>query len=161
MHLTFALVGTYLADQHVMMPYLSLPVQEKVNIKLRALFARMMWLPMLDTESGKLPRTRHALADCIRADAAKDRLEMNFSASRLDDPSLAAIAKAMHRNLAHVNLDFGMCTQITVKGVAELAKFLPAKLRTIRLNFKLLSCVGIDSNRHHLGLEVSGCLRSP
>jgi len=115
---------------------------EKVNIKLRSIFACMMWLPLLDTDSGKAPRTRAALADCIRANVSKDLLELSFCFSRMDDPHMAALARAMHKNLAKIDLNFCMCAQITAKGVEEVAKSLPAKLRTLRLNFKLCSGIG-------------------
>ncbi|CAE6972086.1 unnamed protein product [Symbiodinium sp. CCMP2456] len=114
---------------------------EKMNIKLRAFFASMLWFPVLETESGKLQRTRTALADCIRANAARDCIELSFCASRIDDAHMAALARSMHKNLATVNLNFCMCPHVTAKGMEDVAKCLPAKLRTLRLNFK--SCSGI------------------
>ncbi|CAE7266599.1 FBL4 [Symbiodinium sp. CCMP2592] len=115
---------------------------EKVNVKLRALFASMLWFPVLETESGKLQRTRTALADCIRAHAARDCIELSFCASRIDDAHMAALARSMHKNLATVDLNFCMCPHVTAKGMEDVAKCLPAKLRTLRLNFKLCSGIG-------------------
>eukprot|EP00439_Symbiodinium_sp_Y106_P041870 s1964_g5.t1 len=115
---------------------------EKVNIKLRALFASMLWFPVLETESGKLQRTRTALADCIRAHVARDCIELSFCASRIDDAHMAALARSMHKNLATVDLNFCMCPHVTAKGMEDVAKCLPAKLRTLRLNFKLCSGIG-------------------
>ncbi|CAE7191994.1 unnamed protein product [Symbiodinium sp. KB8] len=115
---------------------------EKMNIKLRAFFASMLWFPVLETESGKLQRTRTALADCIRANAARDCIELSFCASRIDDAHMAALARSMQKHLALVDLNFCMCPHITAKGMEDVAKCLPAKLRTLRLNFKLCSGIG-------------------
>ena len=133
--------------------FCSMPAEEKVNIKLRALFASMLWFPVLETESGKLQRTRTALADCIRAHVARDCIELSFCASRIDDAHMAALARSMHKNLATVDLNFCMCPHVTAKGMEDVAKCLPAKLRTLRLNFK-------RPGSHVVPLVVCGTLTS-
>ena len=124
-----------------------------MNIKLRAFFASMLWFPVLETESGKLQRTRTALADCIRANAARDCIELSFCASRIDDAHMAALARSMQKHLALVDLNFCMCPHITAKGMEDVAKCLPAKLRTLRLNFK-------RPDSHVIAFVVRGILSS-
>lgn len=106
---------------------------EKVNVKLRGLFASMLWLPMV--ESDKLPR--NGIVECMKANVSKDSLTVNLCASKVDDVHLSLLARSMHMHLRRVDLNFWMCPRLTGNGVEDLARHMPAKLKTLRLNFKL------------------------
>ena len=108
--------------------------KEKANVKLRGLFASMMWLPIV--ESDKLPR--NTVVECIKANVSKDFLTVNLCASKVDDTHLSLLARCMHKNLTRVDLNFWMCPRLTGKGVEDLARQMPSKLKTLKLNFKLL-----------------------
>ena len=112
----------------------SLCMKEKANVKLRGLFASMMWLPIV--ESDKLPR--NTVVECIKANVSKDFLTVNLCASKVDDTHLSLLARSMHKNLTRVDLNFWMCPRLTGKGVEDLARQMPSKLKTLKLNFKLL-----------------------
>lgn len=111
---------------------------ERVNVKLRGLFASMMWLPMVESE--KLPR--NALAECVKANVSNDSLIVNLCASKVDDAHLSLLAGSMHNHLSRVDLNFCMCSKLTGKGVEDLCRHMPQKLKTLKLNFKLCSGVG-------------------
>lgn len=106
---------------------------EKANVKLRGLFASMMWLPIV--ESDKLPR--NTVVECIKANVSQDFLTVNLCASKVDDTHLSLLARCMHKNLTRVDLNFWMCPRLTGKGVEDLARQMPSKLKTLKLNFKL------------------------
>lgn len=108
--------------------------KEKANVKLRGLFASMMWLPIV--ESDKLPR--NTVVECIKTNVSKDFLTVNLCASKVDDTHLSLLARCMHKNLTRVDLNFWMCPRLTGKGVEDLARQMPSKLKTLKLNFKLL-----------------------
>ncbi len=114
--------------------------KEKVNVKLRGLFASMLWLPMV--ESDKLPR--NAIVECMKANVSKDSLTVNLCASKVDDVHLSLLARSMHMHLRRVDLNFWMCPRLTGNGVEDLARHMPAKLKTLRLNFKLLGELQVD-----------------
>lgn len=103
-------------------------------MKLRGLFASMMWLPMVESE--KLPR--NALAECVKANVSNDSLIVNLCASKVDDAHLSLLAGSMHNHLSRVDLNFCMCSKLTGKGVEDLCRHMPQKLKTLKLNFKQL-----------------------
>eukprot|EP00438_Fugacium_kawagutii_P021887 Skav219752 [mRNA] locus=scaffold569:211421:214202:- [translate_table: standard] len=98
----------------------------------------MMWLPMV--ESDKLPDKlpRNAVVECIKANVSKDSLTVNLCASKVDDTHLSLLARSMHKHLTRVDLNFWMCQRLTGKGVEDLTRQMPSKLKTLKLNFKLL-----------------------
>lgn len=100
----------------------------------------MMWLPMV--ESDKLPDKlpRNAVVECIKTNVSKDSLTVNLCASKVDDTHLSLLARSMHKHLTRVDLNFWMCQRLTGKGVEDLTRQMPAKLKTLKLNFKLLGC---------------------
>ncbi|CAJ1370654.1 unnamed protein product [Effrenium voratum] len=111
---------------------------DKINVKLRGLFASMMWLQVV--ESDRLPR--NSVAECTKANVSKDSFVVNVCNSRMDDSSMHYLSRALHKNLARVDLNFWMCPKISAKGVEDLVRLMPAKLKTVNLNFKLCPGVG-------------------
>ena len=103
-------------------------------MKLRGLFASRTWLQMV--ESDKLPQ--NALVECIKSNISNDALIVNLCASKVDDAHLSLLAKSMHHHLSRVDLNFCMCSRLTGKGVEDLSRHMPAKLKTLKLNFKPL-----------------------
>ena len=110
--------------------------QDKINVKLRGLFASMMWLQVV--ESDRLPR--NSVAECTKANVSKDSFVVNVCNSRMDDSSMHYLSRALHKNLARVDLNFWMCPKISAKGVEDLVRLMPAKLKTVNLNFKRPAC---------------------
>merc|ERR1719203_2663174 len=111
------------------------PTYERVNIRLRSIFALAGWRGATVHRPDLLAKLSAAVQDDI--DRKKFALSVG-DCRQFDDGHVFEVANALHEGLHSMELNVYLCTHITDAGLKRLASKMPQQLRELRLTLAFI-----------------------
>jgi len=145
-------------------PLQTSPMYERVNARLRSIFARAGWRKAASDQ----PELLQTCSRVMKEDADLQSFVLSVRDCRcFSDARLQEVADAMHAGLRELDLDLYLCVKVSDQGLSKLAAAIPAGLTSMKLSLcfiRQLGNLGVESvaqalpgGLRKLTLECSGC----